>query len=65
METWKRLKVNGVGRDNGGKKGKGLHKGHIKMTHGHGQQSMGIDSGSTGLGWADEDKGGEGGLRQM
>ena len=42
MGTWDRLTVT-RGRwegDNGGKKGKGLVKKHVWMTHGHGQQTL-------------------------
>ena len=47
METWNRLTVaKGVKMgDNGGKTGKGLIKGHIRMTCGQGQQ-CGIDCGN-------------------
>ena len=38
IETWNRLKVTTGGWNYGGKKGKGLAKYHVPITHGHGQQ---------------------------
>ena len=56
METWNRLTATRrQGEGDNGKKGKGLDKEHACMTHGHGQQTVGVDSGSRG--W--EGKGGK------
>ena len=42
--------------DNGGKKGKGLDKEHVWMTHGQGQQG-GNRLWEWGMGWAEEGSG--------
>ena len=44
--------------DNGGKKGKGLDKEHLWMTHGHRQQ-CGDWLWGVGVGWAEEGEGGK------
>ena len=42
--------------ENGGKKGKGLIKEHVQMTHGQGQQ-CGDWLWDPGVGWMEEDRG--------
>ena len=54
---WKWPEERGEG-DNGGKKGKGLDKEHVWMTHGHGQQCGNWLWGQT-VGWVEEDKAGK------
>ena len=59
METWKHgLKVNGGEGDSGGKKGKGLVREHVWMTHGHGQQ-CGNGLWERRAGWVEKGKGGK------
>ena len=50
--VWQQLEGRG---DKDGKKGKGLVKGHVWMTHGHGQQG-GDWPWERGVGWAEESK---------